>query len=93
MKIAMVASEVVPFAKTGGLADVVGALPLALERKNQDVIILMPFYNQAAPAKKHFESIAPDVLMSKTGSNVKVYLIRNDKYFNRQGLYGDKKGD
>ena len=39
MKIAMCASEVVPFAKTGGLADVAGALPLALEELGQEVII------------------------------------------------------
>ena len=44
MKIAICASEVVPFAKTGGLADVAGALPLALEKLKQKVVILLPFY-------------------------------------------------
>ena len=39
MKIVMVASEVVPFAKTGGLADVAGALPIALEKLGCEVII------------------------------------------------------
>jgi starch synthase len=42
MKIVICASEVVPFAKTGGLADVAGALPLALEKEGQDVIVIMP---------------------------------------------------
>ena len=44
MKVAICASEVVPFAKTGGLADVAGALPLALEALNQQVIVIMPRY-------------------------------------------------
>ncbi|MCM8796879.1 MAG: glycogen/starch synthase, partial [Candidatus Omnitrophica bacterium] len=40
MKIVIAASEVVPFAKTGGLADVAGALPLALENLKQEVIVV-----------------------------------------------------
>jgi starch synthase len=51
MKIAICASEVVPFAKTGGLADVAGALPLALEEEGQDVIIVMPRYKTIPEAK------------------------------------------
>ena len=44
MKIVICASEVVPFAKTGGLADVAGALPLALEELKHEVIVIMPKY-------------------------------------------------
>src|SRR5690606_15862637 len=44
LKILLVASEVAPFAKSGGLADVAGALPRALKRLGHDVRIVMPFY-------------------------------------------------
>ena len=81
MKIAICASEVVPFAKTGGLADVTGALPFALEALGHEVIIIMPGYKQI-PDKK-----------SVIGKNIRVYFIENDAYFGRDGLYGDKKGD
>jgi starch synthase len=48
MKVLMVASECFPFAKSGGLADVVGALPSALEDLGHDVAIVMPFYRAVA---------------------------------------------
>lgn len=80
MKILFLASEVVPFAKTGGLADVAGALPLALEALGQEVIIVMPKYKEGAA-------------YSKIGRNIKVYFIENDTYFKRAGLYQDKHGD
>ena len=44
MKVAVCASEAVPFAKTGGLADVVGALPAALRKKGVDSFVIMPGY-------------------------------------------------
>ena len=43
MKIAICASEVVPFAKTGGLADVAGALPQALSKEGQDIVLATDF--------------------------------------------------
>ncbi len=42
LKIAMIASECVPYAKTGGLADVVGALPAALSALGHEVIVILP---------------------------------------------------
>jgi starch synthase len=44
MKILFASSEVFPFAKTGGLADVAGALPLALKEMGHDVRVVMPKY-------------------------------------------------
>ncbi len=98
MKIVMCVPEMVPFAKTGGLADVTGALPLALEKEKQEVIIIMPRYKTVDSVK--FSSVGgkprrlkDDVSYSVIGDNIKVYFIENDQYFNRDGLYGDKKGD
>lgn len=93
MKIAICASEVVPFAKTGGLADVTGALPLELEALNQEVIIIMPRYKAIQEPKFNVRRLKPDVSYSVIGKNIKVYFIEKDLYFNRDGLYGDKAGD
>ncbi|MGB9615052.1 MAG: glycogen/starch synthase, partial [Fervidobacterium sp.] len=46
MKVAMVSYEVYPFAKVGGLADVVGALPKYLEKQGVSVDIYMPFHKR-----------------------------------------------
>ena len=93
MKIVMCASEVVPFAKTGGLADVVGALPQALEEENQEVIIIMPKYKTIDDSKFKIKKIKNNISYSVTGKNIKVYFIDNKSYFYRDSLYGDKTGD
>ncbi len=93
MKIAICASEVVPFAKTGGLADVAGALPLELELLNQEVIIIMPRYKAIQEPKFSVQRLKLDISYSVIGKNIKVYFIENDQYFKRDGLYGDKTGD
>lgn len=93
MKIAMCASEVVPFAKTGGLADVAGALPLALESEKQEVIIVMPRYKMVDAAKFGLKKVKEDISCATIGKGIKVYFIEKDEYFNRDGLYGDKNGD
>ena len=48
LRVLMVASEVVGFAKTGGLADVCGSLPQALARRGHQVAVLMPLYRAAS---------------------------------------------
>lgn len=83
IKILLAASEVVPFAKTGGLADVAGSLPIALEEMGADVRVIMPKY--ASVKVEGNEAII--------GKNIKVYFVENDNYFNRKELYGDKFGD
>ncbi len=93
MKIAVCASEVVPFAKTGGLADVTGALPFALEALKQEVIIIMPRYKSIQEPKFNIKRLKSDISYSVIGKDIKVYFIENDAYFNRDGLYGDKTGD
>jgi len=83
MKVLFCSSEVVPFAKTGGLADVGGALPVALESQGCQVKVALPKYR----CTKAKDSIA------KLGKAIEVHLIENDKYFDREGLYGEASGD
>ena len=52
LKVLMTAAEIAPFAKAGGLADVVGSLPPALKKINTDVRLIMPKYG-AIDAKKY----------------------------------------
>lgn len=94
MKIVLCASEVVPFAKTGGLADVAGALPLALEKEQQEVIIVMPAYKTIRnnPEIK-IKRLKEDISYALIGKSIKVLFIENDTYYNRDALYGDKTGD
>jgi starch synthase len=93
MKIALCSSEVVPFAKTGGLADVAGALPLALEKLNQEVIIVMPKYECVKKSGLAIKQLKPGFSSANIGESIKVYFVENDKYYNRPGLYGEKTGD
>jgi len=93
MKIVMCASEVVPFAKTGGLADVAGALPLALEERGENVIIIMPKYKSIQSPRFKIQNSKEGVPYSVIGKGIKVYFIENDAYFGRDALYGDKDGD
>lgn len=93
MKILFCSSEIVPFAKTGGLADVAGALPLALEELGLEVAVVMPKYKSINTEKFAIKRINKDVFSTKIGKNINVYFLENDKYFNRDGLYGEKTGD
>ena len=88
MKVLFCSSEVFPFAKTGGLADVSGSLPLSLEKLGLEIKISMPWYKGIKP-QKNFE----DFGISKIGKSIEVIFIKNDEYFNRDGLYGTETGD
>ena len=99
MKVAFVASEIAPFASTGGLAEVGGSLPRALGRLGVDILRIMPLYRRV------MESLLP---VRDTGLRVKVpvgfrsytadiwlcekpgpptYFIRRDEFFDRSHLY------
>lgn len=109
MKIILASSEVVPFAKTGGLADVCGALPQELEKLGHEVNVFMPFYRCVKEKSDvhHVEStgqrleipvgsLVEEGTLFKTklpGSNVTVWLVGHDEYFNRSGLYGENGQD
>lgn len=83
MKILFCSSEVAPFAKTGGLADVSGALPQALEQQGCQVKVVLPKYRCVKGQGK----------IAKLGQRIDVYLVENGKYFDREGLYGTAEGD
>ncbi len=106
LKILFVASEAVPFAKTGGLADVVGALPRELARSGHAIRLVLPRYSaidSAAHGLKEWGRLAVPTasgIVSAVveegclpGSDVAVFTIGHDPYFARQGLYGEAGSD
>jgi starch synthase len=99
----MVSSEATPWAKSGGLADVVGALPGALRKLGHAVSIVIPRYMHAfsAPATRIAERV-PIPLGTGTrevnfwtldADGVAVYFVEDMGLYGRSGLYGDQFGD
>ena len=98
MKVLICASEGAPFAKTGGLADVIGALPIALNNNGCDARVIMPYYkkikekNIANYIGYAYVKIGPGVeyvgVFEAISDNVHYYFIDSDRYFNRDGFYG-----
>ncbi|MEK6742711.1 MAG: glycogen synthase GlgA [Nitrospirota bacterium] len=105
MKILFAASEVAPFAMTGGLADVAGSLPQALAALGHDVRVVLPRYRQVDTSTFGLKHTATfyvplaswkercDILTGTLGKNVTVYFLNKDIYFDRPGLYGTPRGD
>jgi len=104
MHIAFAASECVPFSKTGGLADVVGALPGALAALGHQVTVYVPRYRQTklADAQKAVRSITIpfddryrfcSVLAGGNNSGVRYYFVEYPPFFDRDALYGTSAGD
>jgi starch synthase len=95
MKILFVSSEVVPFAKTGGLGDVAGALPKALKELGHDIRVFMPRYKSISPRKLGLKKIADEIYEGKIpASDVTIYFFENKDYFGgRDGLYQENGQD
>ncbi len=102
MKILFVSSEVFPFAKTGGLADVAGALPLALKELGHDVRVVMPKYkavekysNSIDDLNKHIfvpvgaETKEGKLFEGKLFESVPIYFLDQPEYYQRDYLYGE----
>ena len=104
MHIAFVASECVPYSKTGGLADVVGALPRALASVGHQVSVYLPRYRQTKltdPDRVVRSITVPfddkyrfcSVVTAGTSAGVRFYFVDYPPYFEREALYGTSAGD
>lgn len=102
LKILVVSSEVVPFAKTGGLADVAGSLPKALSAMGNDVRVVLPRYRTIQDVgtvtdfpvetggRRETCVVRESHIEARTDSGYKsipVYFIDNYHYFDREGMY------
>jgi starch synthase len=105
LNILFAASEVVPFAKTGGLADVAGALPKALQKLGHKVVVVMPRYYSVDRSQLQEVPGALGVPMGPMGelwagiytttlpdSDVPIYFIDHEQFFGRSGIYADEHG-
>ncbi len=106
LRILFMASEVEPFAQTGGLADVAGALPRALHGLGHDVRILMPKYRGVDAVAGELTPVVSRVRVplgdretegalyeGRTPGGVPVYFLAQDDYYDREALYGTIDGD
>ena len=107
MNVVFVSSEVVPFAKTGGLADVCGALPVEIQKLGHKATVFLPAYSCTQNTSQKIE--ATDItfsvpvgknavggrLLQSTlpGSDVTVYLVEHNQYFSRDGIYSENGKD
>ena len=99
LKVLLVASESAPFVKSGGLGDVVGSLPKALQKKNVDVRVVIPRHRVIKNETMYGVELLGEFdvylqwrkqrakVLVKPGE-VPVYFIENDYYFSRGALYG-----
>lgn len=113
LNIAMVSSEAVPFAKTGGLADVVGALSIEFAKLGHEVYLIIPRYpfshlrefaseeyarlsvpTPLGPINTVVERVTSPALPDrKVSGSLTVLAIRCDRFFSREGLYGESGQD
>lgn len=100
LKVLFLSAEVVPFAKTGGLADVAGSLPKAIHSLGHDIRLVMPRYGRIDPGKFELKQILPafpipmdkqteevSILEGQLAADIPVYFVENAKYFDRDGIY------
>lgn len=104
LQVLIAAGEVFPFAKTGGLADVVGALPVALERLGHKPVVVMPAYSDIRKCGRPIEdtglrfvvpigskNVSGGLLRGTLpGSQVPIFFVKQDDYFARPSLYAEK---
>ncbi len=106
MKIVFVASEMTPFIKTGGLADVIGSLPDEIQALGHKVLVFIPRAKGVDPQKWELRTVidrldVPVGTEKETGrifsrtlkSGVEVYFVDHPEFFCREGIYGTPLGD
>ncbi len=106
LRILFATPEAVPFAKTGGLADVAGALPKFLQLLGCEVVLVLPYYRMVK--KSGFpiqylgeeievplgdQTLRAEVYQSVLNPMIPVYFIGRDEFFDREYLYSTPKGD
>jgi starch synthase len=102
MKVLFVSSEGLPYSKTGGLADVVEALPKALVEAGHEVVVLLPRYrgNKVKVTVVSSVTVAlgdrlrfPAIGEGQAVAGVRYFFVDDPEFFDREQLYGDKSGD
>lgn len=106
LHVGIASPEIAPFAKTGGLADVLGSLPKALQRLGVQLTLIMPAYRTVLRSGLPLENTGVQItvpisnrkeegtlLEIKTDNVIPIYFIRADQYFDRDHLYDDSGVD
>jgi starch synthase len=106
LRILFVTPEAVPFAKTGGLADVAGALPKFLQKLGCELKLVMPYYRMVKKSGLPIqylgegieiplgdEILRAEIYQGKLNQAIPVYFIGRDEFFDREYLYSTPKGD
>jgi starch synthase len=102
MRILFVASEGLPFSKTGGLADVVEALPKALVARGHEVAVVLPCYRGTQASASVIPSLTipmgnrlrfPAIVDGTLLNGVRYFFLDDHAYFDRDGIYGTAAGD
>jgi starch synthase len=106
LRVLFATPEAVPFAKTGGLADVAGALPKSLRELGCEIKLIMPYYRTLKDSGLPHQSLAEeievplgyeklkgDIYQGRLNQDIPVYFIGREEFFDRPHLYGTAKGD
>jgi len=106
LKILFATPEAVPFAKTGGLADVAGALPKFLQAMGCELKLVMPYYRMVKESGLPHqylgeeievslgdEKLKADIYLGHLNQDIPVYFIGREEFFDREFLYSTPKGD
>ncbi|MCX8116717.1 MAG: glycogen synthase GlgA [Desulfobacterota bacterium] len=106
LRILFATPEAVPFAKTGGLADVAGALPKYLRPLGCDILLVMPYYRMVKTSGCPIQYLGEEIevplgneilraelYQGHLAGTIPVYFIGRDEFFDREYLYSTPKGD
>ena len=106
MNIVFIASEMAPYAKTGGLGDVLQALPPAIKSRGHAVSMILPFYRSVADQLKKrtltdlqitvtlgSQSFMARIWEATAANGIRLFLVQRDEFFDRSHLYGNVYGD
>lgn len=105
LRVVLLTSEMFPFSKSGGLGDVMGALPVALQNQGADVSVITPFYGRLRTAGHEIRLVKSDCpvgypwapvtaeIYKTTYHGVNVYFVARGEYFDRRAYYNTYEGD